>query len=301
MTLRARDLPEVRSRLLRYLGQEAVEEWTPQTPGGGPEARASVAATSRALRDAELFYVAAEMADVAEVARESIPEVRLLHEDVPAPCGLLAWERPAAAADQPVAITWGPDHSRDLEPVPGVTVRIWLDGAKVADAHEREGASSWEGVTTEQMRQRRLLHSGGVHLAWSDTPATWDSGWLAEPTYFDTARMTVATWLLMGQTIVAQRWERLRPAERRRLARRGDPLGDVRYVALRRTVAPREDDEPAEQAARARHHRWWTRGHWRNQWYPSEDRHWPIWIAPHLRGPEGAPLLNREVVHTLRR
>jgi hypothetical protein len=32
-------------------------------------------------------------------------------------------------------------------------------------------------------------------------------------------------------------------------------------------------------------------GHVRAQWYPSEQAHRLIWIAPYLKGPEDAPML----------
>lgn len=38
-------------------------------------------------------------------------------------------------------------------------------------------------------------------------------------------------------------------------------------------------------------HRWMVSGHLRAQWYPSEQAHHVIWIAPHLKGPDDAPLL----------
>jgi hypothetical protein len=36
-------------------------------------------------------------------------------------------------------------------------------------------------------------------------------------------------------------------------------------------------------------YRWITRGHWRNQWYPSLGEHRQIWIAPYVKGPEDKP------------
>lgn len=36
--------------------------------------------------------------------------------------------------------------------------------------------------------------------------------------------------------------------------------------------------------------RWIVRCHPRNQWYPSEEKHKIIWIAPYVKGPDDAPL-----------
>jgi hypothetical protein len=116
-------------------------------------------------------------------------------------------------------------------------------------------------------------------------------------------RTIVATWLLMGQTLT--RSEHLtapRPA-RRRIART-DPNLDptVRYIDLRR-ARTEPTDHTTDQHTSGRHyrHRWIVRGHWRNQYYPSRGDHRPIWIDPHLAGPEHLPLLGGERVNVLRR
>jgi hypothetical protein len=35
---------------------------------------------------------------------------------------------------------------------------------------------------------------------------------------------------------------------------------------------------------------WLVRGHWRNQWHPRMQRHAPVWITPHIKGPADMPL-----------
>lgn len=35
---------------------------------------------------------------------------------------------------------------------------------------------------------------------------------------------------------------------------------------------------------------WLVRGHWRNQWHPRLQRHAPVWILPHIKGPADMPL-----------
>ncbi|WP_342314649.1 hypothetical protein LIX17_25725 (plasmid) [Mycobacterium avium subsp. hominissuis] len=48
--------------------------------------------------------------------------------------------------------------------------------------------------------------------------------------------------------------------------------------------------------SRSYNHRWIVRGHWRRQWYPTLQRHKPIWITDHIAGPEDAPLVVRDKV-----
>lgn len=46
-------------------------------------------------------------------------------------------------------------------------------------------------------------------------------------------------------------------------------------------------------------HRWTVRGHWRRQWYPSENAHKVIWIAEHESGPADLPLIDVEHVRVI--
>ncbi|NUT34497.1 MAG: hypothetical protein HOV79_15615 [Hamadaea sp.] len=48
------------------------------------------------------------------------------------------------------------------------------------------------------------------------------------------------------------------------------------------------------------HHRWWIRGHWRNQAYgPARTLRRPQWIKPFLKGPDGAPISTTSTVRVL--
>lgn len=117
-------------------------------------------------------------------------------------------------------------------------------------------------------------------------------------------RTILATWLLMGQTLVRSEQLTAPRAARRRIARE-DPHLDptVRYIDLRRARTEPSDHTTDEDRTSTREyrHRWIVRGHWRNQFYPSRNDHRPIWIDPHLAGPEDKPLLGGERVNVLRR
>lgn len=71
----------------------------------------------------------------------------------------------------------------------------------------------------------------------------------------------------------------------------------VNVVELRRAAKDAMQAYAAE--SRDFRHRWWVAGHFRSQWYPSTKRHEVIWIAPHLKGDEGAPMLDK--VYAVRR
>lgn len=76
----------------------------------------------------------------------------------------------------------------------------------------------------------------------------------------------------------------------------------VRVIGLR----PGTEHATAYDSAGGRtvewRHRWMVRGHWRNQPYPSlgEGVTKPVWIAPYLKGPDGAPVLTTPKVIAVR-
>ena len=80
----------------------------------------------------------------------------------------------------------------------------------------------------------------------------------------------------------------LRWAERQGIP---DLMADsVRFVLLRRQAGDRHESIGAEREHR---HRWLVSGHFRNQWYPSEQTHKIVWIEPYVKGSADAPLMPR--------
>lgn len=66
------------------------------------------------------------------------------------------------------------------------------------------------------------------------------------------------------------------------------PSPDIRTVTLRRhrVLSERLGDNPVDWA-----YRWMVRGHWRRQAHgKGRQERRPIWIAPHVKGPEDKPL-----------
>lgn len=94
-----------------------------------------------------------------------------------------------------------------------------------------------------------------------------------------------------------------RPLPKAKVKRTGaktSPAGQVRVVRLRAQLrAARDAQQQADgQMGKTREyrHRWVVRGFWRQTWYPSAGVNRPQWIAPYLKGPQGAPLLGGEKV-----
>jgi hypothetical protein len=86
-------------------------------------------------------------------------------------------------------------------------------------------------------------------------------------------------------------------ALRRRLER--DKLTNqyVTFITLRKTK-PREKEEGEEDAHREYSHRWLVDGHWRNQYYASENTHRAIYIVGYVKGPADKPLIIKEKVYS---
>lgn len=92
---------------------------------------------------------------------------------------------------------------------------------------------------------------------------------------------------LQQHLLTAKRYQADRATRRRIMTR---PLHEpvVRVVELRRkesAVTSTENGISPEWSCQ-----WLVRGHWRQQWYPTMDRHQPRWIAPYVKGPEDKPL-----------
>ena len=81
----------------------------------------------------------------------------------------------------------------------------------------------------------------------------------------------------------------------------GSKQGDdgTQLIYLRRRLGPAHRDGEAGE----REHRdsqWFVRGHWRDQYYPSEKDHHRIWIDQHLAGNTGGDVVARRRVYVIR-
>jgi hypothetical protein len=155
---------------------------------------------------------------------------------------------------------------------------------------------------------------------------------MSEETYLAWARQNSVAlvlqviWALCTQEIIVA----VKPAKpaRKRAARVGKALGDpaalaehlaaieadIHVVSLRRAHEPdlHVDSDGSDVAWT---HRWTVRPHWRWHWYGGHDRadltcehcdtaggvHRRILVAPHVKGPADAPLLDKNRVDVLRR
>jgi len=103
------------------------------------------------------------------------------------------------------------------------------------------------------------------------------------------ARWVYTCLHLMSQrmsTIILQKVDR---AVKRRAERIGNaPAPDIiRVITLRRLEQAREKARPNGEVNW--HWQWDVRGHWRNQFYPSENVHKPVFVEAYIKGPPNMP------------
>lgn len=336
VTADARDLPQIRADLTAWLrddGTDGAAAWLAfllavqehHNPGStGPDPTAAAARIHRrlaaAVPAAELFWVAADMTQLAHHAATTLPDYRPCPEDLPAPCGVMAFEAPPrrGTGGMPIGlVTWGPAAS-------GVSIHYWTrtDTPKPASTRppgpRSRDAAAWAdlvravtsrgvAVPPHPIPATGYLYANALHVPYAtpgpacpDTPPHDETGPGADAA--QVMRIVVATWLLMGQTIAVHHTDQAPRATRRRVARLDPALTTaVRTVALRRARTEPSDAAPTD---RVHHHRWVVAGHWRtyrDQRFSEDVRDRPIWIHPHIKGPDGAPLIGGERVHVLKR
>lgn len=262
------------------------------------------------LDRADLYHVTPDMTRLAMAAAETLPNFLLEAEDLPSDFGLVYFAEPVGAVppdeDDPpeaqdfplpiVAVAWGVMSTFPADwPNGGVWLTFYVDMTRVPAFQDRR----------ERMRQQGKAH-GMPRLSYNDE-AAWPLGLPDVRPMGEMADRSLlarvgpilkATWLLMQQPLAAQTVVEPDRQARRRAERAGKQATAVRVISLRHAQSAAE---PAGDGHREYHHRWVVRGHWRQQWMPSREVHRPIWINPHVKGPEDAPLLTGQKVYAWRR
>ena len=245
------------------------------------------------LADADLFWVSRDMVDYALGAATTLPEWTP-RAAMPSSSGLLCWAKPAAG----FTLHWES----------GVTNQMPSDA--MAWYLRKDGTLQVLGACRVDRNEalRRQLGVGNPFMVGDGGRIDPDAplrAQLIDERSVPLILVLGAAWLLMSQTTVATS-RRIPPPQARKAgnsALRADASdrSAVSLIDLRRIAA-----SPAEPAAdgdrnRTYTHQWWVGGHWRQQACgPGRTYRKPVWIAPHIKGPEGTPLAN-ERVHVWRR
>lgn len=327
-TLTAREMCEERAELYQWLtdpGQYGGQKsWA---YGFGPQValleQRSARRWSASLHSADLTYVDRNLTRTALAAGDAFDEFSLDECDITSPHGLVAFEEPITA---PMHLTYVTGMA--------ITAASWAVHGNLVEVRWWTDKNSWvkDYADTNQMKpaERRVLHlmhptklvavghSGikfGERDRWPEpdlrdeyepqaSKKMVEEYKLAGRRLVEAEKTLIATWLLMNQTLTVETRVQTPRAAMARIGRI-DPalLGTVRQVTLRhKNIAPDqrgEVDGPKREYA----HRWCVKGHWRKRTRdpkPGESR--KIWVPWHLKGPEGAPILDpSKLVNVLRR
>ncbi len=310
----ARRLPDLRLDLLRAWRSDGplavqaavlIELGSIRAIGGSSHAdpRVFAAEVVGSLQRSDLWWVTTEMCELVEHAAPTVPDDTVLE---PAFVGtehaLVVFARPLVLTNP---LAHGPLHIDALswslaDSAAGRLVACrfyrWI-GDDPADTEEYPAARA---VLTE-------LHTNLLFLSGSE----WLVGTaITEPTGLrgaaDTAsasscedrNLIACLWLLASQPGIASVSTTTADKQTRRRSERVGLSSDVRLVALRGGAASTGDGDGATRGPMAV--RVPVEGYWRSQPYgPGGQYRRPQYIAPHIRGPEGAPLRVRPKVHVL--
>lgn len=269
------------------------------------------------VRTAYAYRVTPDMCLMLQHAAASLDDSDTFDATLaPTGCGLVHFEAPLPVTDARGNLmlmhwlVWGPARWRGPDGVlrsgallswfndrrlnPDHYARMIDHGGSVPQIEAAVGRWSFIGI--DLVAPGTPVGENLKALDWLDAAQILADGGTPHP-HTNTIRYVHALWLLLNQTITDVREERPRKTAVR-LARRMQLPGRVTVIQLRRTEAHRE---PGESLV-AWSHRWVVRGHWRWQRVgPGRAERVRIWIAPHVKGPEGMPLVVPDKVYDLSR
>jgi hypothetical protein len=253
------------------------------------------------LADAELYFVSAEMTQLAITAAESLLSFDLAEPDAPSPAGLIVFEKPIATDvnakgghGETVHITAA---SWNIAPAPRWGVALWfsfyIDLHLTLDCEVEEGRITRSEAARQKAGQPRFSYTmDAAHMIGRGIPVANDDSVLNS-----WGRTILSAWLLMAQPLAETSTVTADRGSQKRVRRTGYEPAPVRLIALRRP----QGSGGRGGGERGFRHQWIVRGHWRQQWYPRRQVYRPVWIAPHVKGPEGAPVIGGEKVNLLKR
>lgn len=292
----AHRLPRVRRQMVRThldaadavpdLRQRAVRAGTPPPADDHQQWLRHAAAD---LGAADLFWVTRPMAGVALQASASLPSWTPVSAQ-PAPRGLLVWDGglPHLAWRGAPKAAWTTSAlGVHLPPTVAVDGIAWAPGPGGVrlDLLTRTAALPG-GWLAPRWAAAELFAFGSVDLSLRDpvptTSQDWSSGLVAA---------VGATWLLMMQPSVADTRPPRRDIDPGQVRSRRE--ADVSIIDLRQQARAAADDR-VQRPGRVHQHRWLVRGYWRQQACgPGRALRRPVFVAPHVKGPEGSPMVER--------
>lgn len=304
-------MPALRRDAMHAVRWDGLER--SRTKGRGDQLSGKDVYALKQMVGADLFWVSAEMSELCHDATADLKEAHLGRDLWPTEAGFMVFAEPIALEGQawlnandpalePIrAAAWYPEDGRcsvllftDLTAVVEATI------ARLGDRLDDEDEDARRRRNIDGMRAstgiKWLVPAGG-----DEYPVDGSIPLPTEPGSCPAGFMLSTVWLLMGQrglaTVTVGKSAIAVPknkAARRRQEPERRELDAVRIIEIRSGT---DHAAAYTDITSAYRHRWMVKGHWRQQWYASLQLNRPVWIAPYLKGPEGAPLLTGEKVH----
>ena len=310
LTWAATSVPEIRRQWCTAL-HRVIDRFTedglaptdePDTPGQRRKQRVQnklagelqiMKAETQALAEAELFWVARDMVDLAVSASENLPEWTPALA-APTPNGLLLWAKPAGT------VPYGPKTTATTDvPWDGVGWFLRPDGmlqlTPASRLTKHPELITGFNVTTPLWAAHSIVID-------PRQPRSEEANGTEDAHPF--VSVIGAAWLLMGQPGLTETraiTDTPTRAPRGAAAPSADPATrpNVTIVELRRPT--RQAHASEQPAGREYSRRFWVGGHWRQQACgPNHSQRRPTFVAPYIKGPQDKPLAT-DRVHVWRR
>lgn len=311
----ATSVPEIRRQWCNALDQ-SVDRFsralTPPTPGTAAannrrreRTQAKLAtemeimkAENDALRQAEMFWVARDMVDIALHAALTLPEWTPALA-APAPNGLLCWAKPAGT------VPYGPKQTSTTD-VPWDSVWWWIRPGGMLQLVPASRFTKQPDLIAQFQVTTPLWAANTIVISPNESRTEEANGTEDSHPFVS---VVGAAWLLMAQANVAETrtiGSQPQPRPQSQTEKSAPPPREsstVTIVELRQRPAAARKREPDPAApGRTYTHRWPVEGYWRQQPYgPNNSQRKPKYITDHVKGPEGAPLIRKDRVHVLRK
>lgn len=269
----------------------------------------------RSMLTGDTYAVTSEIMDVLEQAAPSVPRFIIHESDLPTPSGFVWLERAIILKDihnrnlAVRAIGWHltklmlPDETLE----PAVLTLCWTDPT---DPRDHAHGATWGDLSDVGMPMNLASMITGcwpIGRTWGELAEPYDPGESDDSVENISADLDLGKVLLAFLRFINEPWintEHVRPDRglRRRAERafeeRPEHVPEIHVVHLRRRGGnPTESGTGNIEWS----HRWLVRGHWRNHWYPKLGVHKPRWIAEHIKGPDGLPLVVHDKVFSVER
>lgn len=231
------------------------------------------------LASADPYYWQPEMCDLLEAVSAEMPRWTLRREALPTDFGFCWFARPLALPHSFLrieAVAWGLRSPVSQTPSGPAALETVVATVYACNPNDARGivpmTTFWWPMGQAMDVEQDIPPSSTAEMARVNVRC-W--------------RFGAAIFALLEQRILVTTREGVARATRRRLVKdRARQPPAILVVRLRHALGTHaERGEPVEWSCR-----WLVRGHWRQQYYPSSGEYRPIFILPHIKGPDDKPL-----------